>query len=181
MSSCRFFTNDGENTLLKKFAGVFEHNPDIERFDALVGYLRSSGYFALQPHLAKVPPIRILVGIESRLLARATERTAASRRSGQTLAETRQELEKTCDCAISERSRRRNPPIRHRCGSKARGIRAHPTKRLHAKSTSSSRQASVNTKRRGHYQFFESDCCGLGKEDSRAITSSTSCCTTSMT
>ena len=31
----RFFTNEGENTLLKKFAGVFAHNPDIERFDAL--------------------------------------------------------------------------------------------------------------------------------------------------
>ena len=42
--STRFFTNDGDNTLLKKFAGVFEHNPDIERFDALVGYLRASGY-----------------------------------------------------------------------------------------------------------------------------------------
>jgi len=35
--SKRFFTNEGENTLLKKFAGVFAHNPDIERFDALVG------------------------------------------------------------------------------------------------------------------------------------------------
>ena len=62
--STRFFTNDGENTLLKKFAGVFAHNPDIERFDALVGYLRSSGYFALRPHLEKVPIIRILVGID---------------------------------------------------------------------------------------------------------------------
>ena len=55
--STRFFTNDDENTLLKKFAGVFEHNPDIARFDALVGYLRSSGYFALRPHLEKVPEL----------------------------------------------------------------------------------------------------------------------------
>lgn len=62
--SIRFFTNDGENTLLKKFAGIFAHNPDIERFDALVGYLRASGYFALRPHLEKVPHIRILVGID---------------------------------------------------------------------------------------------------------------------
>ena len=36
--STRLFTNAGENTLLKKFAGVFESNADIERFDALVGY-----------------------------------------------------------------------------------------------------------------------------------------------
>jgi len=62
--STRFFTNEGENTLLKKFAGVFAHNPDIERFDALVGFLRASGYFALRPHLEKVPKIRILVGMD---------------------------------------------------------------------------------------------------------------------
>ena len=59
----RFFTNHGEQTLFKKFQGVFESNPDIKRFDALVGYLRSSGYFALRPYLEKVPHIRILVGI----------------------------------------------------------------------------------------------------------------------
>src|ERR1022692_4706072 len=64
MMSTRFFTNEGENTLLKKFAGVFKHNPDIEQFDALVGYLRASGYFAIRPHLEKVPVIRILVGID---------------------------------------------------------------------------------------------------------------------
>src|SRR5580700_6421040 len=62
--SKRFFTNEGENTLLKKFAGVFASNPDIERFDALVGYFRASGYFALRPHLEKVPQIRIIVGID---------------------------------------------------------------------------------------------------------------------
>ena len=61
--STRFFTNADQNTLLKKFAGVFAHNPDIEWFDALVGYLRTSGYFAIRPHLGKVPHIRILVGI----------------------------------------------------------------------------------------------------------------------
>jgi hypothetical protein len=61
--STRFFTNHGEQTLFKKFQGVFESNPDIEWFDALAGYLRSSGYFALRPYLEKVPHIRILVGI----------------------------------------------------------------------------------------------------------------------
>ena len=61
--STRFFTNHGDQTLFKKFQGVFESNTDIERFDALVGYLRSSGYFALRPYLEKVPHIRILVGI----------------------------------------------------------------------------------------------------------------------
>ena len=62
--STRFFTNAGSNTLLAKLEGVFRHNPDIERFDALVGYLRASGYFALRPHLARVPRMRVLVGID---------------------------------------------------------------------------------------------------------------------
>lgn len=62
--STRFFTNAGANTLLAKREGVFDHNPDIQRFDALVGYLRASGYFALRPHLGRVPLIRVLVGID---------------------------------------------------------------------------------------------------------------------
>ncbi len=33
----RFFTNSGDQTLLRKFRGIFESNPDIEWFDALVG------------------------------------------------------------------------------------------------------------------------------------------------
>ena len=59
----KFFTNEGKNTLLAKFSGVFEANEDIQRFDALVGYLRASGYFSIRPHLKNVPRIRILVGI----------------------------------------------------------------------------------------------------------------------
>jgi hypothetical protein len=41
----KFFTNVGSKTLLEKFKGIFEHNTDIERFDALVGlsYGTSSG------------------------------------------------------------------------------------------------------------------------------------------
>ena len=62
--STRFFTNDGENTLLNKFKGVFEHNKDIECFDALVGYFRASGYFRIRKYLNNVPKIRILVGID---------------------------------------------------------------------------------------------------------------------
>ena len=69
--STKFFTNEKQNTLLNKFEGVFRHNRDIEFFDALVGYFRSSGYFALRPHLEHVPHIRILVGINvDDLLAR---------------------------------------------------------------------------------------------------------------
>jgi len=70
----RFFTNEGENTLLNKFRGVFQNNPDIDFFDALVGYFRASGYFAIRPYLTNVPHIRILVGIDTdHILAKYNE------------------------------------------------------------------------------------------------------------
>jgi len=62
--STNFFTNKNSNTLLDKFKGIFENHTNIECFDALVGYFRASGYFALRPYLTEVPKIRILVGIE---------------------------------------------------------------------------------------------------------------------
>jgi len=61
--SNKFFTNSEDNTLIKKFEGVFTYNPNIQYFDALVGYFRASGYFRIRPFLDKVPNIRILVGI----------------------------------------------------------------------------------------------------------------------
>src|ERR1700687_5562666 len=61
--STRFFTNVGEQTLFRKLKGVFESNPDLQWFDAVIGYLRASGYFAIRPYLDKIPQIRILVGI----------------------------------------------------------------------------------------------------------------------
>jgi superfamily II DNA/RNA helicase/HKD family nuclease len=70
--STKFFTNREENTLIKKFEGVFTYNPNIQYFDALVGYFRASGYFRIRPFLDKVPNIRILVGINiDKLLADA--------------------------------------------------------------------------------------------------------------
>jgi superfamily II DNA/RNA helicase len=59
----KFFTNEGSNTLIEKFKGIFSNHSDIAFFDALVGYFRASGYFAIQPHLKNVPNTRILVGI----------------------------------------------------------------------------------------------------------------------
>ncbi len=99
--SSRFFTNAGENTLLNKFAGVFAHNPDLARFDALVGYLRASGYFALQPHLEKVPLIRILVGIDVDALLAASHRRGLLHLgdANKTLDEVRKELQRDIACA----------------------------------------------------------------------------------
>ncbi len=63
--STKFFTNSEENTLINKFEGVFTFNPNIQYFDALVGFFRASGYFKIEPFLKKIPGLktRILVGI----------------------------------------------------------------------------------------------------------------------
>lgn len=71
----KFFTNQDSNTLLEKFRGIFENNHDIAQFDALVGYLRTSGYFAIHEHLTKLEKVRIIVGIDvDKLLADYTKR-----------------------------------------------------------------------------------------------------------
>lgn len=59
----KFFTNQDDNSLLKKFEGVFTNIASIRHFDALVGYFRTSGYFKVRAFLDKIPKIRILVGI----------------------------------------------------------------------------------------------------------------------
>lgn len=42
-----FFTNRDNNTLIKEFEGILHHNPHICNLDAVVGFLRASGYFSL--------------------------------------------------------------------------------------------------------------------------------------
>lgn len=59
----KFFTNQDDNSLLKKFEGVFKNIDSLRHFDALVGYFRASGYFKVRTFLEKIPKIRILVGI----------------------------------------------------------------------------------------------------------------------
>lgn len=134
--STRFFTNSEANTLFAKLEGVFRHNPDILHFDALVGYLRASGYFALRPHLSNVPKVRILVGIdvdeivadyhERGLLfladpAKALEDFQSRLKSDIQKADYRPDIEtgilKFVEDVVSGKL----------------AIKAHPTKRLHAK------------------------------------------------
>lgn len=74
--STKFFTNKDNNSLFNKFKGIFEYQ-NVYHFDALVGYLRASGYFKLRAFLDKVPEIRILVGIN------ADELIAEAKRKGQ--------------------------------------------------------------------------------------------------
>lgn len=59
-----FFTNKSGNTLIKEFEGLLEHNASIRNLDAVVGFLRASGYFSLRPFLDSINKVRILIGID---------------------------------------------------------------------------------------------------------------------
>lgn len=59
-----FFTNKNGNTLMKEFEGILQHNPYIKNLDAVVGFLRASGYFSLRPFLDNINRVRILIGID---------------------------------------------------------------------------------------------------------------------
>ncbi|OYU95978.1 MAG: helicase [Bacteroidetes bacterium B1(2017)] len=61
--SSKFFTNNNDRNLFDKFKGIIDQMKDLYAFHAVVGYFRSSGYFALQPHLQNIKDIKILVGI----------------------------------------------------------------------------------------------------------------------
>ena len=134
--STRFFTNRDEQTLFKKFRGVFENNPDIECFDALVGYLRASGYFAIRPYLEKVPHIRILVGINVDAIM-----ADYHRRGLLFLADPTKALEEfrnwlRADIQSAEYKRDIEAGVLQFVDdviAKKIELRAHPTKRLHAK------------------------------------------------
>ena len=58
-----FFTNQGENTLYKKFEGIFTNMQNIEMFKSVIGYFRASGYFAIREHFPPDLKVKIIAGI----------------------------------------------------------------------------------------------------------------------
>lgn len=130
-----FFTNKKGNTLLKKFQGIFEH-VDIKKFDALVGFLRASGYFRVREFIDKVEEVRILVGIDvDHLISEAARKglefnfnTNVTRE--EFLAEVRKDVEN------SEYNKKVEEGIIQFVKDvvdKKVQIKAHPSKKLHSK------------------------------------------------
>ena len=69
-----FFTNREGNTLMKQFEGFLTKNPQVKNLDAVVGFLRASGYFALRPFLDNINKVRVLIGIDvDKYIARAAQ------------------------------------------------------------------------------------------------------------
>lgn len=56
-----FFTNEENNTLYDRFNKILNNN--IQFFDVLVGYFRSSGFYKMHEAMDKVEKTRILVGL----------------------------------------------------------------------------------------------------------------------
>ena len=73
--SSHFFTNRDGNTLMKEFEGILVNNPQVKNLDAVVGFLRASGYFSLRPFLDGINKVRILIGIDvDKYIARANQK-----------------------------------------------------------------------------------------------------------
>lgn len=61
--STKFFNNSTGNSLFEKLKGIASDMANFERFLAVVGFFRSSGYFKLRKELGDIKEIKILVGI----------------------------------------------------------------------------------------------------------------------
>lgn len=134
--STKFFTNQDSNTLLTKFKGIFEHNTDIENFDALVGYFRASGYFKVRPFLENVPFIRILVGIDvDKILAKYQSKGLLFQGdANQTLIEFLTEIKSDIqDADYNQEIEEGILQFIEDIATQKIEIKAHPSKKLHAK------------------------------------------------
>lgn len=134
--STNFFTNNGQNTLLEKFIGIFENHKDIEFFDSLVGYFRASGYFAIRPYLQNVPKIRILVGINvDKLIAKYHARGLLFQGDAtQTIQEYLKEVQTDIQSANYNNDVEKGIlQFLEDIAAKKIEIKAHPSRKLHAK------------------------------------------------
>ncbi|HPL05487.1 MAG TPA: helicase-related protein [Bacteroidales bacterium] len=132
----KFFTNERDNTLFNKFQGVFDNNPSINCFDAVVGYLRASGYFKTRDLLKSIEKIRILVGINvDKYLAEAQARGIIYYANEEQVKEDFLEDVKK-DIETSEYKHEIEIGMLQFINDIVYGkieVRAHPSKRIHAK------------------------------------------------
>ena len=134
--SSHFFTNRGGNTLMKEFEGILQNNPQVKNLDAVVGFLRASGYFALRPFLDGINKVRILIGIDvDKYIARAHQK-------GMLFMGAEEEVKEEClqllkkDIEQSHYNKKVEDGMLQMLQDMIDGkleLRAHPSKRIHAK------------------------------------------------
>lgn len=130
------FTNKGGNTLMREFEGILQHNPQIRNLDAVVGFLRASGYFSLRPFLDNIEKVRILIGIDvDKYIAQAAQQGklffgAEEDVKADTLRQIRKDIE------TSHYNKEIEEGMFQMVQDLADGkleLRAHPSKKIHAK------------------------------------------------
>lgn len=131
-----FFTNRSNNTLMKEFEGILQHNPNIRNLDAVVGFLRASGYFSLRPFLDGINKVRVLIGIDvDKYIAQAV-------RQGRMFFGAEEEVKEDCLRKIRQDIEQSNyrkevedgmfQMVQDLIDGKLE-MRAHPSKKIHAK------------------------------------------------
>ena len=131
-----FFTNKNGNTLMKEFEGILQHNQYIKNLDAVVGFLRASGYFSLRPFLDNINRVRILIGIDvDKYIAQAANQ-------GRIFFGAEEEVREEClrkirrDIESSNYKKEVEDGIFQMIQDLMDGkleLRAHPSKKIHAK------------------------------------------------
>lgn len=134
--SSHFFTNRDGNTLMKEFEGILENNPQVKNLDAVVGFLRASGYFTLRPFLDNINKVRILIGIDvDKYIAHAHQR-------GELFFGAEEEVKEEClrllkqDIEQSKYTKQVEDGMLQMVQDMIDGkleLRAHPSKKIHAK------------------------------------------------
>ena len=134
--SSHIFTNREGNTLMKEFEGILENNPQVKNLDAVVGFLRASGYFSLRPFLDNINKVRILIGIDvDKYIARAHQK-------GELFFGAEEEVKDECLKKLKEDIEQSNytkqvedgmlQMLQDMIDGKLE-LRAHPSKKIHAK------------------------------------------------
>ena len=121
---------------MKEFEGILSNNPQIKNLDAVVGFLRASGYFTLRPFLNNINKVRILIGIDvDKYIARAHQK-------GELFFGAEEDVKEEClrmlkkDIEQSHYTKKVEDGMLQMVQDMIDGkleLRAHPSKKIHAK------------------------------------------------
>ena len=135
-TNSHFFTNRSGNTLIQEFEGILANNPQVRNLDAVVGFLRASGYFTLRPFLDGINKVRILIGID------VDKYIATAHQKGELFFGAEEEVKEEClrmlkqDIEQSHYSKQVEDGMLQMVQDMIDGkleLRAHPSKKIHAK------------------------------------------------
>ncbi len=113
-----------------------QHNNHIKHLDAVVGFLRASGYFSLRPFLNNISKVRVLIGID------VDKYIAQAARQGKIFFGAEEEVKEDClrnirkDIEQSTYTKEVEQGMLQMVQDLIDGkleLRAHPSKRIHAK------------------------------------------------